>query len=358
MTSCGRRTAGALPEHVQHRRRGLRPAAGRRPRDPRHRRARDHADGHLRRAERRARTGSRTRSPHAASQAGDRVALILSQRPETALAHVAIYKLGAIAVPLSSAFGPDALEVRLRGAEPRAVLGERTRSSGSPRSASTACSLDVDRDLPSGSSRPPRPTSPRRRRRPTRRRCSSTPPARPARRRARCTAIACSPGTCPASSSRTTSSRSPATGSGRPPTGPGSAGSTTSSCRRSRTACPSSPSGRARFDPEQAFDVMARVGIRNVFMPATALRLMRRAGGVPVVAAHARERRRDGRRGDGGVVRGALRRAAERVLRADRGEPPDRQLRRLARAARLDGPGLPGPRAAARRRRDRRSRRG
>ena len=37
-----------------------------------------------------------------------------------------------------------------------------------------------------------------------------------------------------------------------------------------------------RFDPEQAFDVMARAGIRNVFMPATALRLMRRSEGVPV----------------------------------------------------------------------------
>jgi acetyl-CoA synthetase len=37
-----------------------------------------------------------------------------------------------------------------------------------------------------------------------------------------------------------------------------------------------------RFDPEQAYDVMARAGIRNVFMPATALRLMRRAEGVPV----------------------------------------------------------------------------
>ena len=37
-----------------------------------------------------------------------------------------------------------------------------------------------------------------------------------------------------------------------------------------------------RFDPEQAFDVIARAGIRNVFMPATALRMMRRAEGVPV----------------------------------------------------------------------------
>ena len=36
-----------------------------------------------------------------------------------------------------------------------------------------------------------------------------------------------------------------------------------------------------RFDPEQAFDVIARTGIRNVFMPATALRMMRRADGPP-----------------------------------------------------------------------------
>jgi len=45
---------------------------------------------------------------------GDRIAILLPQGPETGIAHVAIYKLGAIAVPLSSLFGPDALEYRLR----------------------------------------------------------------------------------------------------------------------------------------------------------------------------------------------------------------------------------------------------
>jgi acetyl-CoA synthetase len=34
-------------------------------------------------------------------------------------------------------------------------------------------------------------------------------------------------------------------------------------------------SARAKFDPEWAFDLMARHGVRNVFMPPTALRLMR-----------------------------------------------------------------------------------
>jgi acetyl-CoA synthetase len=48
---------------------------------------------------------------------GDRVAIILPQRPETAIAHVACYQMGAIAMPLSCLFGPDALEYRLQNSE-------------------------------------------------------------------------------------------------------------------------------------------------------------------------------------------------------------------------------------------------
>src|SRR5687768_5250335 len=44
---------------------------------------------------------------------GDRVALVLPQRPETAIASVAIFQMGAIALPLSHLFGPEALEYRL-----------------------------------------------------------------------------------------------------------------------------------------------------------------------------------------------------------------------------------------------------
>jgi len=44
---------------------------------------------------------------------GDRVAVLLPQGVETALSHVAAYKLGAVAVPLFTQFGPDALEYRL-----------------------------------------------------------------------------------------------------------------------------------------------------------------------------------------------------------------------------------------------------
>ncbi|HEY8605507.1 MAG TPA: AMP-binding protein [Noviherbaspirillum sp.] len=48
---------------------------------------------------------------------GDRVAIILPQRPETAVAHIACYRLGAVAMPLSILFGPEALEYRLQNSE-------------------------------------------------------------------------------------------------------------------------------------------------------------------------------------------------------------------------------------------------
>ncbi len=48
---------------------------------------------------------------------GDRVALVLPQRPETAIAHMAIYQIGAVAMPLSMLFGPEALGYRLQDSE-------------------------------------------------------------------------------------------------------------------------------------------------------------------------------------------------------------------------------------------------
>ncbi|MFV9475333.1 acyl-CoA synthetase [Advenella sp. RU8] len=44
---------------------------------------------------------------------GDRVGILLAQGVETAIAHIAVYKLGAIAIPLFSLFGIDALQYRL-----------------------------------------------------------------------------------------------------------------------------------------------------------------------------------------------------------------------------------------------------
>jgi acetyl-CoA synthetase len=57
-------------------------------------------------------------------KAGDKVAIALPQRIETAIAHVAIYRIGAVAVPLTVLFGPDAMEYRLENAEVVALIGD------------------------------------------------------------------------------------------------------------------------------------------------------------------------------------------------------------------------------------------
>ncbi|MCB1508225.1 MAG: AMP-binding protein [Hyphomicrobiaceae bacterium] len=54
---------------------------------------------------------------------GARVAVILPQVPETAIVHAALFKLGAISVPLSERFGTDALEHRLRDCGARLIIG-------------------------------------------------------------------------------------------------------------------------------------------------------------------------------------------------------------------------------------------
>ncbi len=59
---------------------------------------------------------------------GDRVAIVLPQRPETAIAHMACYRLGAIAMPLSILFGPDALEYRLQNSEAVVVIVDQAGS--------------------------------------------------------------------------------------------------------------------------------------------------------------------------------------------------------------------------------------
>src|SRR6185312_14912913 len=53
---------------------------------------------------------------------GDRVALMLPQRPEMLVAYIACFQMGAIAVPLSFLFGPEALEYRLRHSGAKAAI--------------------------------------------------------------------------------------------------------------------------------------------------------------------------------------------------------------------------------------------
>jgi len=48
---------------------------------------------------------------------GDRVAIVMPQRFETAVAYMAVFQAGAVAMPLSMLFGPEALEYRLQDSE-------------------------------------------------------------------------------------------------------------------------------------------------------------------------------------------------------------------------------------------------
>jgi acetyl-CoA synthetase len=57
---------------------------------------------------------------------GDRIAILLPQTAEAVVAHLAAYKLGAIALPLASVFGADALDYRLRDAGARVLLTNAT----------------------------------------------------------------------------------------------------------------------------------------------------------------------------------------------------------------------------------------
>jgi acetyl-CoA synthetase len=50
-------------------------------------------------------------------QRGDKVAIVLPQRFETAIAYMAVLQMGAVAVPLSMLFGPQALEYRLNDSQ-------------------------------------------------------------------------------------------------------------------------------------------------------------------------------------------------------------------------------------------------
>jgi acetyl-CoA synthetase len=53
---------------------------------------------------------------------GDRVAILLPQSPAVVLSHVSVYKLGAIALPLAMLFGVDAIAYRLEDSGARALI--------------------------------------------------------------------------------------------------------------------------------------------------------------------------------------------------------------------------------------------
>ena len=212
---------------------------------------------------------------------GDRVALILSQSPETAIAHVAIYKLGAIVVPLSGAFGRDALEVRLRGSDPSVVIGERESLERVAALGFDGVLIDVDRDLepllaaasPAFTAAPTTPDTPAL----LVYTSGTTGPPKGALHGHRVLA-----GHMPGFELSHDFFPQPGDRIWTPADWAWIGGLYDVVMPALAHGMPVVAYRTPRFDPERAFDVIARTGIRNVFMPATALRMMRRSNGVPV----------------------------------------------------------------------------
>jgi len=71
---------------------------------------------------------------------GDRIGVNTPQKPETIITHIAAWKIGAVSVPLSTLFGPDALGYRLDDCDAKVCVTDE----------STVDSLrDIREDLPS-----------------------------------------------------------------------------------------------------------------------------------------------------------------------------------------------------------------
>ncbi len=57
---------------------------------------------------------------------GDRIGILLPQCPETIIAHLAAYRIGAIALPLFMLFGPEAISYRLNDSAAKVVISNAT----------------------------------------------------------------------------------------------------------------------------------------------------------------------------------------------------------------------------------------
>jgi acetyl-CoA synthetase len=55
----------------------------------------------------------------------DRIGILMAPAPETLIAHIAVYKLGAILVPMIQLFGPLAIEYRLKNSGATGVIVDR-----------------------------------------------------------------------------------------------------------------------------------------------------------------------------------------------------------------------------------------
>ena len=79
---------------------------------------------------------------------GDRIAILLPQIPVVAASHIAIYKLGAVALPLAMLFGVEAISYRLRDSGARALItnAQGVAKLGSVRAAARGLELVLSID--------------------------------------------------------------------------------------------------------------------------------------------------------------------------------------------------------------------
>ena len=209
---------------------------------------------------------------------GDRVALLLPQSFDTVIAHIAIYKMGAIALPLGTAvrrgraglpaagFGRGGrYHHHVRPVEARRCQGSPTRSGPCHRVRRGDGRRDGTGSADGG------PSGDLRRHRQFEGRSGADDlhgRARPARPRARCMPTGCCRAMCRACRWRRTSCRNHQTSSGRRPTGPGRADCSNCLLPSLMMGVPVVSSPAQKFDPDLAFRIMAETGVRKRFHPA------------------------------------------------------------------------------------------
>lgn len=215
---------------------------------------------------------------------GDRVGLLLPQMPETIIAHVAAYMLGAVVVPVFTLFGDDALAHRLGDSGCKAIVTDDANLEKVNRLRSALPAIEtvfsVDRpgenawgfwqelgkasdQIRVADTRPDDPafisyTS------------GTTGPAKGALHAHR-VLIGHEPGV------RLTHDLFPRPGdiAWTPADWAWIGGLCNMALPALRSGVPLIAHRMEKFDPEYAFDLMARHGVRNAFIPPTALRMMK-----------------------------------------------------------------------------------